>query len=60
VPAPVAPWLADDPRFSSNAARVGHRDALTATLAPAIALRRKEELLAALAAAGVPAVRSTR
>jgi crotonobetainyl-CoA:carnitine CoA-transferase CaiB-like acyl-CoA transferase len=46
---------AEDSRFASNALRVGNRDALTAALSPALALRRKDELLAALAAAGVPA-----
>jgi crotonobetainyl-CoA:carnitine CoA-transferase CaiB-like acyl-CoA transferase len=49
------PALADDPRFGSNADRVGNRDALTAALSPALALRGKDELLNALAAAGVPA-----
>lgn len=47
--------LARDPRFGANADRVGHREALTAALAPAFAQRRKEELLAACAAAGIPA-----
>ena len=47
--------LAQDPRFLTNAERVGHRDALTAALAPTLRLRRKDELLIALAAAGVPA-----
>ena len=47
--------LADDPRFASNAGRVANRDALAAALSPAFALRHKDELLAALAAAGVPA-----
>jgi crotonobetainyl-CoA:carnitine CoA-transferase CaiB-like acyl-CoA transferase len=46
---------AEDPRFASNSLRVGNRDALAAALSPALALRRKDELLAALAAAGVPA-----
>jgi crotonobetainyl-CoA:carnitine CoA-transferase CaiB-like acyl-CoA transferase len=50
-----SPALADDPRFGSNADRVGHRDALAAALAPAFSQRRKDELLAACAAAGVPA-----
>jgi crotonobetainyl-CoA:carnitine CoA-transferase CaiB-like acyl-CoA transferase len=49
------PELAGQARFASNADRVRHREALTGALAPAIALRRKDELLAALAAAGVPA-----
>jgi glutaryl-CoA transferase len=47
--------VAADARFTTNADRVGHRDALTALLAPAIAPRRRDELLAALAAAGIPA-----
>jgi crotonobetainyl-CoA:carnitine CoA-transferase CaiB-like acyl-CoA transferase len=49
------PALADDSRFASNADRVRNRDALAAPLAAAVALRKKEELLASLAAAGVPA-----
>jgi crotonobetainyl-CoA:carnitine CoA-transferase CaiB-like acyl-CoA transferase len=49
------PRLAEDARFLSNAGRVQNREALTAALAPALLQRRKEELLAALAAAGVPA-----
>jgi crotonobetainyl-CoA:carnitine CoA-transferase CaiB-like acyl-CoA transferase len=49
------PALADDPRYRSNRDRVSNRDALTAALAPALALRSKDELLEALAAAGVPA-----
>jgi crotonobetainyl-CoA:carnitine CoA-transferase CaiB-like acyl-CoA transferase len=47
--------VAADARFATNAGRVGHRDALAASLSPAIALRRRDELLAALAAAGIPA-----
>ncbi|MBV9882502.1 MAG: CoA transferase [Sphingomonadaceae bacterium] len=47
--------LAEEERFATNADRVGNRDALTALLGPAIALRRRDELLAALAAAGIPA-----
>ena len=47
--------LAQDPRFASNAARVKHRDALAAALATPLALRQKDELLAAFASAGVPA-----
>ncbi|TFI60266.1 CoA transferase [Sphingomonas parva] len=47
--------IADDPRFLNNAARVGHRDTLAATLAPLLLQHDKDELLAALAAAGVPA-----
>jgi crotonobetainyl-CoA:carnitine CoA-transferase CaiB-like acyl-CoA transferase len=47
--------LADDPRFATNADRVGNRAALDALLSPAIALRRRDEFLAALAAANIPA-----
>ena len=47
--------VAEDARFATNADRMHNREALIATLAPAIALRRGEELLAALAAAGIPA-----
>ena len=47
--------VAQDPRFASNADRVGHRDALAAALAPAFLLRERDELLTTFAAAGVPA-----
>ena len=47
--------LAEEERFATNADRVGNREALTGVLARAIALRRRDELLAALAAAGIPA-----
>ena len=46
--------VADEERFATNADRVRNRDALIALLAPAIAQRRRDELLAALAAAGIP------
>jgi crotonobetainyl-CoA:carnitine CoA-transferase CaiB-like acyl-CoA transferase len=46
--------LAEDPRFATNADRVGNRAALDVLLSPAIALRRRDEFLAALAAAGIP------
>jgi crotonobetainyl-CoA:carnitine CoA-transferase CaiB-like acyl-CoA transferase len=49
------PELGEDARFATNSARVGEREALAAALAPSIARRRREELLAALACAGVPA-----
>ena len=49
------PGLAENRLFLTNAERVGNREALEAALAPALSLRHKEELLAALAAAGVPA-----
>ena len=47
--------LADDPRFSSNPARVRHRAALDAALAPAVGAWHTADLLAALEAAHVPA-----
>jgi crotonobetainyl-CoA:carnitine CoA-transferase CaiB-like acyl-CoA transferase len=47
--------LAGDERFLSNADRVRNREDLAALLAPTLALRRKSELLASLANAGVPA-----
>src|SRR5688572_24595360 len=47
--------LPDDPRFLTNADRVAHRAALSAALSPTLSQRRKDELLSALAAAGVPA-----
>ena len=49
------PALAADARFLDNRGRVAHREALQAALAPAFLQRRREELLAAFAAAGVPA-----
>jgi crotonobetainyl-CoA:carnitine CoA-transferase CaiB-like acyl-CoA transferase len=51
----AVPGLADDPRFATNKDRVSNRDALTAALAPALSQRGKDDLLTALAAAGVPA-----
>jgi len=47
--------LAADPEFASNADRVRNRGQLTAAIAPALLLQAREPLLAALAAAGVPA-----
>jgi len=47
--------LAEEERFATNADRVRNREALVALLAPAIALRHRDELLDALAAGGVPA-----
>jgi crotonobetainyl-CoA:carnitine CoA-transferase CaiB-like acyl-CoA transferase len=47
--------LPEEARFATNAQRVAAREALIALLAPPIALRRRDELLAALAAAGIPA-----
>jgi crotonobetainyl-CoA:carnitine CoA-transferase CaiB-like acyl-CoA transferase len=49
------PALSDDPRFRTNKDRVGNRDALSAALEPVLSQRGKDELLSALAAAGVPA-----
>jgi crotonobetainyl-CoA:carnitine CoA-transferase CaiB-like acyl-CoA transferase len=49
------PGLAGDPRFLDNRGRVANREGLQAALAPAFLQRRKDELLAAFAAAGVPA-----
>ncbi|MDP9249824.1 MAG: CoA transferase [Chloroflexota bacterium] len=47
--------LDPDPRFASNAQRVAHRAEVVAWLAPAIAQRERDELLAALAEADIPA-----
>ncbi|PWG01217.1 CaiB/BaiF CoA transferase family protein [Sphingosinicella humi] len=47
--------LGEDPRFLTNADRVRNREALAAALAPALLQRHRDELLSALAAAGVPA-----
>lgn len=47
--------LAADPDFASNAGRIRNRERLTAMLAPALLLQARDPLLAALAAAGVPA-----
>ena len=49
------PGTADDERFRTNADRVANRGALTASLAGRVRLRRRDELLAALEAAVVPA-----
>ncbi len=49
------PELADDPRFATNAARVGHRGALVAALEDVLAGDRAEHWTAVLTAAGVPA-----
>lgn len=49
-----APELADDPRFADNAARVAHRDALTAVIEQRLASRSAEQWLERLAAVGVP------
>jgi crotonobetainyl-CoA:carnitine CoA-transferase CaiB-like acyl-CoA transferase len=47
--------LADDPAYASNAARVSSRVALRELIVPALAVFDRDELLAALEAAGVPA-----
>ena len=49
-----APELGEDPRFQTNAVRVEHRAALTATLSALTASFSQADLLAALGAAGVP------
>jgi formyl-CoA transferase len=48
------PALAADPRFSTNPARVRHRDALIAQLEPMMRNRTRADWIAALEAAGVP------
>ncbi|WP_394554477.1 CaiB/BaiF CoA transferase family protein [Agromyces sp. MMS24-JH15] len=47
--------LADDPRYATNADRVGHRDALAAELESALAVRPAADWSRAFADAGVPA-----
>ncbi len=47
--------LSGDARFATNAGRVGNRQALASELEPLVAQRRRDDLLAALAAGGVPA-----
>jgi crotonobetainyl-CoA:carnitine CoA-transferase CaiB-like acyl-CoA transferase len=49
------PQLAQDPRFSTNSARVASRDALLAILSASLAERPASDLLSALEAAQVPA-----
>jgi crotonobetainyl-CoA:carnitine CoA-transferase CaiB-like acyl-CoA transferase len=49
--------LVSDPRFSDNAARVAHRDELTAEFEATLGARTTAEWLEAMAAAGVPASR---
>jgi crotonobetainyl-CoA:carnitine CoA-transferase CaiB-like acyl-CoA transferase len=48
-------WLADDPRFATNASRVEHRDAMRAALEAALATQDAAALCEALMRAGVPA-----
>jgi crotonobetainyl-CoA:carnitine CoA-transferase CaiB-like acyl-CoA transferase len=50
-----APELASDPRFTRNADRVVHREALRAELAPRIGALPRVSLLESLSALGVPA-----
>ncbi|WP_410620748.1 CaiB/BaiF CoA transferase family protein [Amycolatopsis sp. cmx-8-4] len=47
--------IAADPRFSSNAARAAHRDALNALLEPVLLTRAAADWLKAFDAAGIPA-----
>lgn len=47
--------LQDDPRYSTNAARVQNRQVLIDDLAPTFATRTKQDWIDALLAAGVPA-----
>ena len=48
------PWLADDPRFRTNADRVANAEALRRELSAALSRRGRAELLGALKEAGVP------
>ena len=48
------PGLADDPRFATNPARVGHRDELATDMTAQLARRPAAEWVDALTAAGVP------
>jgi crotonobetainyl-CoA:carnitine CoA-transferase CaiB-like acyl-CoA transferase len=48
------PGLAADPRFATNPARVAHRDALIALLAPVLAARPRAHWFAGLRTLGVP------
>lgn len=47
--------LPDDPRFTTNAARVAHRQNLVDTLTPVLAGCTRDQLLEKLRAAGIPA-----
>ena len=47
--------LRDDPRFTTNAARLANRAALIALMVPVIAAKPRADVLAAMSAAGVPA-----
>ena len=46
--------LKDDPRFATNAARVAHREPLTAALGTVLRTRGAEEWFATLTGAGIP------
>ena len=48
------PWLADDPQFARNSARVAHRDDLLAALERPLLTRTAEEWFEQLTSAGVP------
>lgn len=48
------PGLADDPRFATNAERVGHRDLLIDALKPILARHTTHDWIARLEAANVP------
>ena len=47
--------LPDDPAYATNAARVAHRDELTARINAACGQHRRDDLLAAFHVAGIPA-----
>jgi len=49
-----AAWIADDPRFATNADRTAHRDELRPLLERALSARTAEEWFDELTAAGVP------
>ena len=49
------PALGEQVRFATNAGRVEHREPLVAALAALVGPRGRDELLSALAAAGIPA-----
>jgi crotonobetainyl-CoA:carnitine CoA-transferase CaiB-like acyl-CoA transferase len=49
------PALAEDPRFRDNPSRVAHREPCVAAIAALTRARKRDDLLATLRAAGVPA-----
>lgn len=55
--APLAGLDSEDPRWSDNAARVRDRAGLIAAIEEAFSVKTRDELLAELAAAGIPAGR---